>query len=153
MTHGKVLILGVGNYLMGDEGVGIHAARRLEADSFPPGVDVVDGGTGGFHLLSYLQDYPTLVMIDACMDGRDPGTISLIRPRFANDFPRSLSAHDIGLRDLIEAAALLGPLPDILLLTVSIAGIQAMSTDLSPPVAAALPPLIHQVRRILTCGF
>jgi hydrogenase maturation protease len=109
----------------------------------------VDGGTGGFHLLSYLQDYGTVVMIDACRDGNPFGTLSLIKPRFAIDFPRSLSAHDIGLRDLIESAALLGPLPNIYLLTVSIPGPQPMSMLLTPAVAAAVPQVIAQVQSIL----
>jgi hydrogenase maturation protease len=145
----KVLVLGLGNYLMGDEGIGVHAARKLEAMKLPLGVDVVDGGTGGFHLLSYLRDYPTVMMIDACMDGKEPGTISILRPHFVSDFPRSLSAHDIGLRDLVESAALLGPLPEMFLITVSISAFQFMSTELSPQIAAVLQPLSFRVLEIL----
>ena len=109
MKKRNILVLGLGNLLMGDEGVGVHAARMLEHGDLPHAVSMVDGGTGGFHLLSYLQDFATVIMIDATMDGNSPGTLSLIRPRFATDFPKSLSAHDIGLRDLIESALLLGP--------------------------------------------
>lgn len=141
-----ILVLGIGNLLMGDEGIGVHAVRRLEQeDSLPPGVRVVDGGTGGFHLLSYLDEHDTVVMIDATMDGQPPGTLSWIEPRHAADFPRSLTAHDIGLRDLVESAALLGSLPRIHLLTVSVAGLQPMQTSLTPALEAALPRVVEQV--------
>jgi hydrogenase maturation protease len=134
---------------MGDEGVGVHAAWRLQAQPLPPGVTVVDGGTGGFHLLSFLQDHKTVILVDATMDGGLPGTVSLLEPRYASDFPRSLSAHDIGLRDLIESAALLGPLPRMFLVTVSIDTLQATGTHLSRPVAAALPRATDLVTSIL----
>jgi len=145
----SILILGIGNLLMGDEGVGVHAAWRLQAGPLPPGVSVVDGGTGGFHLLSYFQDYDTVILIDATMDGGMPGTVSLLEPRYASDYPRSLSAHDIGLRDLIESAALLGPLPRTFLVTISVDTVQPTGPALSAPVEAALPRVVELVSSIL----
>ena len=130
----RLLILGIGNLLMGDEGVGVHAARALETEHLPAGVEVLDGGTGGFHLLSYLGEYPSVIIIDATLDGSEPGTVRIVKPRFLSDYPRSLGAHDIGLRDLIESAALLGSLPVIHLITVSVADIGSMTTELTPAV-------------------
>jgi hydrogenase maturation protease len=146
MADGGILILGVGNVLMGDEGVGVHAARRLEHEGGLDGVTVVDGGTGGFHLLAYLSDYDPVVMIDATLDGRQPGTVSVIEPKYASDFPRSLSAHDVGLRDLVESAALLHSLPTIRLVTVSVGALQPMRTSLSPAIGAVLPHVVSTVR-------
>jgi hydrogenase maturation protease len=140
------LVLGIGNLLMGDEGVGVHAVRVLEEEQWPADVALVDGGTGGFHLLEYLTRYRRLVMIDATMDGAPAGTVSVLQPRYASDFPRALTAHDIGLRDLIESAALLGPLPDVTLVTVSIQEIKSMVTDLSPEVAGAIPEVRRRVQ-------
>ncbi len=145
----KLLVLGIGNVLMGDEGVGVHAVRGMAQDAFSSHVAFLDGGTGGFQLLSYFEEYPEIIMIDATMDGRAPGTLSLIRPRFASDFPRSLSAHDIGLRDLIEAASLLGSLPRIHLITVSIGSVSPMVMELSPATSSALPGITSIVRQIL----
>lgn len=143
------LVLGIGNLLMGDEGVGVHALRAFAREPWPGNVTLLDGGTGGFHLLEYLSDYPRIVMVDATMDGAPAGTVSVLRPRYASDFPRALTAHDIGLRDLIESAALLGPLPDITLVTVSIEEIRSMVTDLSAPVAAAIPAVRERVAQAL----
>ncbi|HEX7573472.1 MAG TPA: HyaD/HybD family hydrogenase maturation endopeptidase [Bacteroidota bacterium] len=148
-TPPTILVLGIGNYLLGDEGVGVHAIKALEQEPVPPGVILLDGGTGGFHLLSYLQDYTTVLLIDATMDGGVPGTVRVLRPRFASDFPRALSAHDIGLRDLIESAILTGKLPDIHLLTVSINDLNDMKTELSPEVSAAIPAVVSAVKGIL----
>ena len=148
-TPGTTLILGIGNLLMGDEGVGVHAIRLLQTESSPPSVDKLDGGTGGFQLLSLFQDYKRIILIDATMDGSPPGTIRIIRPRFASDFPRTLSAHDIGLRDMIESASLLGALPSIDLITVAIPEIQPMTLELSPIIQQTLPKIVESVHKLL----
>ncbi|HSG00296.1 MAG TPA: hydrogenase maturation protease [Vicinamibacterales bacterium] len=146
------LVLGIGNLLMGDEGVGVHAIRALEQEAWPPHVALLDGGTGGFHLLESLQAHPHVVMIDATMDGQPAGTVSVLRPKYASDFPRALTAHDIGLRDLMESAALVGGWPDITLVTVSIDAVVPMVMTLSPPVAAALTEVARLVRAQVDAG-
>lgn len=136
----KPLVLGVGNLLMGDEGVGVAAIRRLEQNGFADRAELVDGGTSGFHLLGLFRDRQHIILIDAATDGKPLGTVSHIRPRYASDFPPTLTAHDIGLKDLLESAALLGDLPEVDLITVSIGDLGgSLSMELSPAVAAALP--------------
>ena len=144
-----VLVLGIGNLLMGDEGVGVHAARLLQHTPLPPHAHVLDGGTGGFTLLEHLQGYRQAIIVDATIDGRAPGSVSLLQPRYASDYPRTLGAHDIGLKDLIEAAELLGQMPRVALVTISIADMSCMSLDLSPPVQAALPRVTETVLHLL----
>ena len=148
-TSLPTLILGVGNILMGDEGVGVYAVHRLEEDTFPSDVKILDGGTGGFHLLSLFQEYDPIILIDATMDGKPAGTVTLTHPKFASDFPRTLSAHDIGLRDLLESAQLIGPLPTLHLITVSITDVNSMRMELSNEVSAAMPTVVRIVREIL----
>jgi hydrogenase maturation protease len=147
-----MLVLGIGNLLMGDEGVGVHAVRKMEG-TLPRDVSLLDGGTGGFQLLGELTGHNPVILIDATMDGQPSGTVTVLRPRYASDFPRSLTAHDIGLRDLIEAAALLGNLPEITLITVSIEEVRPMVTTLSPPVAASLGVVRKVARTLLGVGF
>ena len=145
----KTLILGVGNVLMGDEGIGVLALKHLEAAGLGTRAELVDGGTGGFHLLGYFVDYERLILIDAASDGKPPGTVSHIKPRFAADFPQSLVAHDIGLKDLIESAVLLGALPKVDLITVSIGEIRPMTLEPSADVAAAIPAIQAAVEACL----
>ncbi len=149
MTQSSVLVLGIGNVLLGDEGVGVEAVRALEDIELPPGVDLLDGGTGGFHLLGCFQEYPTVLILDATLDDQEPGTVSVTQPRYAADFPRVLSAHDIGLRDLLESAAILGPLPQMFLITISIAAKQHIHIGLSPPVRAAVSSVTQHAQTIL----
>lgn len=142
-----VLVLGIGNVLLGDEGAGVHAVRRLEQEAWPPHVTLLDGGTGGFHLLSLFQEFERIVLVDATIDGEPPGTVRVIRPRFASDYPRTLSAHDIGLKDLVESAALLGHSPEVVLIVVSVKTLpEGLHAELSPEVAAALPRVATLVR-------
>jgi hydrogenase maturation protease len=145
----QTLVLGVGNVLMGDEGVGVRAIEQLQRSPLPDGVELLDGGTGGFHLLSLFQQYDPLILIDATMNGAPAGTVAVTRPRFASDFPRTLSAHDIGLRDLLESAQLLGPLPRMYLVTVAIDCIQPMSLELSETVFRSLSVVGDVVRSLL----
>jgi len=141
--------MGVGNVLMGDEGVGVHAVRLLERRAWPAGVSLLDGGTGGFHLLSHVGGCDVLVMVDATLDSRPPGTVSVIEPRYASDFPKALSAHDIGLKDLVDSAAMLEMLPKVLLITVSVAELQPMQMTLSPEVEASLPQVEARVAALV----
>jgi hydrogenase maturation protease len=146
----RILILGIGNLLMGDEAIGIHVVRELQDLDRRPDVDVVDGGTGGFHLLEYFQTYDRLILVDAAADGASPGTVRLIRPRFSKDFPPTLTAHEIGLKDLLNAAQLLDAQPEIRLVTISIGEVPGARLELSAAIKAAIPQAARLVREQLS---
>lgn len=137
----KVLILGVGNYLMGDEGMGVHLARQLSNELDDERIDVVDGGTGGFALMELFETYPTVILADATLDQKPAGTIRLIQPKFSADFPRAMSTHEIGLKDVVESLILLDKLPKIYLFVMSIEKVQPLSIELSEEIRDALPDL------------
>ncbi|MDR3693886.1 hydrogenase maturation protease [Mucilaginibacter sp.] len=143
------LILGIGNYLMGDEGIGVHIASLLEKETLPAGVDVLDGGTGGFYLLEYFEIYQHVILVDATLDGNAPGTIRLIKPRFAADFPPAMSTHDIGLKDLVSALQVLGKMPEIDLFVVSIESVQQQGIELTAKIASVVPDIINGIKRLL----
>lgn len=138
----KILVLGIGNYLMGDEGIGVQMVHRMGEMDLPDYVDVLDGGTGGFFLMNVFDDYGTVIFIDATMDGKEGGTIAQIKPRFASDFPTALSVHDVGLKDMIEALYLQDKLPDMHLITISVEGIMPMTVELSEKVERCIPKAI-----------
>lgn len=133
---------------MGDEGVGVHAAQKLMSSGLPGYVDVVDGGTGGFHLLEYFEKYPRVILVDATLDGQKAGTIRLIKPRFASDFPKSMSTHDIGLKDMMSSLQLLDKIPEIYLFVVSIEYIQQQGVEMTEEVEAAMPELLNKVTEL-----
>jgi len=145
----SILILGIGNYLMGDEGIGVHLAEQLTKEELPPNVSVLDGGTGGFHLLEYFEKHDIVILADATLDGNIPGTIRLIKPKFARDFPQAMSTHDIGLKDMVSALQLLGTMPEIHLFVVSIESIQQQGIELTDEVRKILPQLKNQIRELV----
>lgn len=147
----KILVLGIGNILMNDEGVGIHVISRLEKEGIQ-GADLMDGGTGGFHLLGFIQSYHTIIIIDASLDDHPPGHVRVLHPRYAHDFPKQLSAHEIGLKDLIDAANLLGNVPQMHLVAISVKDFQDMGMELSREVDLAIPEAIRCVRELVTAS-
>ncbi|WPQ65999.1 hydrogenase maturation protease [Chitinophaga sancti] len=149
MRKSKTLLLGVGNYLMGDEGIGVHVAQRLEISQDIPGIDVIDGGTGGFHLLEYFEQYERVILVDATLDGLKPGTIRCIQPKYASDFPPEISAHDIGLKDLVSALQLLGKMPELYLFVVSIESIQQQGMELTEEIEGCIPLLLEEIRSVV----
>ena len=141
----SVLVMGVGNYLMGDEGIGVHVVQEMAKLELPETLDLLDGGTGGLTLLNSFEAYPAIIFIDATMDGEEEGTIRVIKPKFASDFPQALSVHDVGLKDMIESVYIMDHVPEIHLITISISEIKPMTLELSEPVQNAIPKVIESV--------
>ena len=127
----KTLVLGLGNVIMGDEGVGVHVARMIEKLSLPEGTECLDGGTGGFILLEPLQNADRIVLIDAAADGNPVGTVTRTTPRFSRDYPPTLTAHDIGVKDLLDAFYMQGGSREVVLYAITIDPQQPISLDLS----------------------
>jgi hydrogenase maturation protease len=149
----KTLILGVGNLLLQDEGVGIHVVHELSKQELPENVELLDGGTGGFHLISWLQEYERIIMIDATLDDNPPGTVRVIKPRYASDFPPLMSAHEIGLRDMLAVMQFTDELPEIHLIVVSVKNINDVNMDLTPEVNASIPEVIETVKKLIIDNF
>ncbi len=149
MEQKKTLVMGIGNYLMCDEGIGVHVAEQLQSEILPGHVSVLDGGTGGFHLLEYFENHDHVILVDATLDGREPGTIRKIKPRYAKDFPPAMSTHDIGLKDMVTALQFMDKMPEIDLFVVSIASIQEQGIELTPAVKAKIPEVIRLVKESL----
>jgi len=141
----EVLILGIGNLLMGDEGVGARVAQHVNTFVLPEDVECLDGGTGGFHLLGPIQQAQKVILVDATVDGAPAGTVRRLRPRFAKEYPRTLTAHDIGLKDLLDAFYLLGDSPDVTLFAISIPPLQQLGLELSAEVNAVVPQVAKMV--------
>lgn len=150
---GKNLVLGVGNLLLSDEGIGIHAVRRLlEAQVLPDDVEIVDGGTAGLNLLYYLEGVERLVIIDAVQTGGPPGTlVRLAGDRVPAYMALKVSPHEITLPDFLAAARLRDLYPH----EVIIWGMQPESldvgVDLSPAVEAQMHLLLDCVIAEFAC--
>jgi len=127
----KTLVVGLGNVIMGDEGVGVHVVRALETHTLPAGVECLDGGTGGFVLLGPLQNADRIILIDAAADGNPIGTVTRTTPRFSRDYPPTLTAHDIGVKDLLDVFYIQGGSHDVILYAITIDPQQPISMELT----------------------
>jgi hydrogenase maturation protease len=148
----RTLILGVGNLLLSDEGVGLHVLERLAATyDLPEGVQTLDGGTLGLDLLYYLENedgrpVENLLIIDAVKMGKEPG--SLLRLE-GDEVPSYLSIkispHQVGIPDMLLAAKLKDLYPRNVVLWGVQPGVLDAGLELSPPVAAQLDTLVKKV--------
>ncbi|HXQ30666.1 MAG TPA: HyaD/HybD family hydrogenase maturation endopeptidase [Steroidobacteraceae bacterium] len=141
----RMLVLGVGNSLLTDDGAGVHAAVLLnEHVGHPPDLTILDAGTLGFSLLSALGDADALIAFDAARTGGEPGDISIHEGVDFDRFVRRAgrSVHEVGLADLLDMARLSGHLPERRVLI----GIEPQRVDWglvpTPQVAAALPQCV-----------
>ena len=124
---------------MGDEGVGVHVVRYLETVPIPENAALLDGGTGSLVLLEPMQLARKVIIIDATIDGQATGTVSLLRPRFSADYPKTLTAHDIGLKDLLDVFHLLGEQADVTLCAISIAKMDEVRMEMSEELQLKIP--------------
>jgi len=141
----KTLVMGLGNVIMGDEGVGVHVVRAVEKHTLPAGVECLDGGTGGFILLEPMQNADRVILIDAAADGNPIGTVTRTTPRFSNDYPVTLTAHDIGIKDLLDAFYIQGGGPEIVLYAITIDPHQSISMELSPGATVAADEAVARI--------
>lgn len=142
-----IVVLGVGNVLMTDEGIGIKAVEVLERDGLlPEAVRIIDGGTSTHELLEDLENLDALVIVDAVASGREPGTIVRLEDEgIPSAFSNKLSPHQHGINDLLATLRLLGRAPR----TVILYGVEperlALGMELSPRLQAGLPQLVARV--------
>jgi hydrogenase maturation protease len=149
-TNETTLVLGLGNVLMGDEGIGVYVVRELEKHALPAGVECLDGGTGGFTLLDPLENADRIILIDAASDGNPIGTITRTTPRFSRDYPPTLTAHDVGMKDLLDMFYIQGGTHEIVLYAITIDPQQPIRMSLSPEgeivAAAAVERILEELR-------
>jgi hydrogenase maturation protease len=114
-SHAKLLVAGIGNLFLGDDGFGVEVIKRLQGRAFPPEVKVVDFGIRGFDLAyALLESYETAILIDACPRGDAPGTLYVIEPELdsipASDESQPLfDAHGMNPMNVLRLAKSLGP--------------------------------------------
>lgn len=143
----RIVVLGIGNILMTDEGVGPHTTAALERRyALPESVEVIDGGTAGMELIRHLSGVDHLIVVDSVRVHQPPATVVKMTGEQVPAFFRTrLSPHQVGLSDLLATLTVLGESPG----TVTLIGVQPVSfemgMDLSPEVAAKLDGIVEMV--------
>ena len=112
---------------------------------FPPNVECLDGGTGGFVLLEPMQNADRILMIDAAADGNPIGTVTRTIPRFSRDYPPTLTAHDVGIKDLLDLFYMLDGGREVTLYAISINPQQPISLELSSVIEKAANEAVERI--------
>jgi len=141
-----ILILGIGNILLQDEGVGVRVIEYLQTQPVPPNVELIDGGTAGFDLLDIISDRRAIILIDAIDAGHLPGTIVRFAPQdiLPANSPQ-LSAHNIDFAQALKMAALLKCAPQ----NVVIFGIQPASIEPGLRLTDGIAPLVPKIASLV----
>ncbi len=143
----EIALIGIGNILLSDEGVGVHTVTKIREEwSFSPEIEIIDGGTLGLDLLPYFEKYPRILIIDAVDFGKESGYIGILENAgILASFNKKLSVHNIGLADILFACELMGIKP----LEIKVIGIQPKSMDMglqmTEEVGSKVPDLIQIV--------
>ncbi|HJV92141.1 MAG TPA: HyaD/HybD family hydrogenase maturation endopeptidase [Azonexus sp.] len=140
----RVVVLGIGNTLLSDEGVGVHVIEALEkAFLLPPDVEVIDGGTCAMEMLEQLENLDLLLVVDCVRSGSPPATHVVIKgdavPVF---FKTKLSPHQIGLSDVLASLEFTGKAPKATVIVGIEPASMALGMEPTPAVAARIPELV-----------
>jgi hydrogenase maturation protease len=147
LSEPTILVLGVGNLLLRDEGFGVHAVRALARDcQFSPNVRVVDGGTAGLSLLQAILEASHIIVADVARMGSEPGTIARLNgDDLSSGFKTKQSAHDWGLGEILLQAKMLGHAPSVTVLAIEPEDMSSFDLDLTPRLSAALPTFVARL--------
>jgi hydrogenase maturation protease len=142
-----VLILGVGNILLGDEGVGVRVIEAMQDMDLPDGVELLDGGTASIDLLEFLKNREKVIIIDALQGGGgEPGTVYRFSPADIRiKKPVYTSLHQVGLLEALTTLEYTGePAKNVIIYGVEVEKL-GWSLDLSPEISSIIPRLIEMV--------
>lgn len=146
MNQPKIMIMGVGNVLLSDEGLGVHFLKELASVPLPPTVELIEGGTAGLELIHLISETDYLIIVDAINAKAEPGTIFRFRPQDMRVYPNQyeVSFHQVGILEVLAMADLLDRAPVTLIF-----GVQPKNLDwglaLSSEIMGVFPRLREYV--------
>jgi hydrogenase maturation protease len=143
-SKGKTLIVGIGNLLCRDEGIGVHVIQEMESLELPDHIELLDIGTSTMDLISYLEGVKKLIVIDAMKAGGPPGTIYKCRPEDLLPEERPISLHEIGLLETLTMAKKMGMEIDTVIIGVE-PKVMDWGMELSDEVKNKIPAIIEAI--------
>ncbi|MCF7847404.1 MAG: hydrogenase maturation protease [Kiritimatiellales bacterium] len=143
----RIAVVGVGNLLLSDDGVGVHAVRILEADGLN-GISLIDAGTSILHAADLLLEMDRILVIDAVKGGQKPGTVYLMQGNDVQESTTYMSMHSLGLKSALRMLPSAVKPVDWTLLGVEPASLE-YGTELSPEVQEVLPDVVFEANRLV----
>ncbi|MBS3814718.1 hydrogenase maturation protease [Candidatus Bipolaricaulota bacterium] len=143
---GKLGVLGIGNTLKGDDGIGVMLVKELKKEEFPGEVEFHEVGTSGMNILHYLEGLDKAVIVDALRSGGNPGDSIFFRPEEVDKDITVRSTHDANLLEAIELSETLGERPEKIVIMGVIPDDMTIRDGLSPLLENKLPDLVKKLR-------
>ena len=146
MASQNILILGLGNILLGDEGVGVRVIEQLLTHPLPEEIEVIDGGTAGYELINFFEGKEKVIIVDAVKTDDTPGSVyKMDLSVVQEDETVQLSLHQIGLKNVFKMASLMDLNPEVTLVGIVPKNYQDYNIGLSDEVENAIPLAIETV--------
>ena len=147
------VIIGIGNILLQDDGVGVHVIKQLENENLPPTIELVDGGTSTLDMLGYFLDYKKVIVIDCLRAGLKPGTIYKIKPDDIKNYQKeNLSIHDVQILDVARMANMMNKCPEVVIFGIEPEKI-AVDLEMTQTMYNKLPEIIYNIKKELEVLF
>lgn len=140
------VIIGIGNILLKDDGVGVYTIKHLESEKLPSTIELVDGGTSTLDTLGFFLDYNRIIVVDCLKAGYSPGTIYKINPEEIKDYRKeNLSVHDVQILDVIKMANMLGKFPEVTIFGIEPEKI-CLDTEMTETIKNKIPEIIKLLK-------
>lgn len=150
MAAKNILVLGLGNILLGDEGVGVRVIEQLLSRSLPDEIEVIDGGTAGYELINFFEGKEKVIIVDAVKTDDTPGSVyKMDLSVVQEDETVQLSLHQIGLKNVFKMASMMDLNPEVTLIGIVPKNYQDYNIGLSKEVEKAIPLAIETVLKEL----
>jgi len=146
LNRPNVLVLGIGNILLSDEGVGIHVIQELQKRPLPENVTVLDGGTTGFELVRFFEGMHKVILVDAVKTNLEIGAVVRLTPaEIEDDLFIPFSVHQSGINSILSQAKSYYPSVQVVIFGVVIEEPGEFNLQLSEPIEAAVPQVVEKI--------
>jgi len=146
------IIIGIGNILLQDDGVGVHVIERLENEKLPSTVELVDGGTSTLDTLGFFLDYKKVIVVDSLKAGLEPGTIYKIKPEDIKNYKKeNLSIHDVQILDVVKMANMMDKYPEVVIFGIEPEKI-SLNLEMTETMISKIPEIIFNIKKELQCN-
>lgn len=149
LINKDTVIIGIGNILLQDDGVGVHVIKQLENENLPSTIELVDGGTSTLDTLGLFLDYQKVIVVDCLRAGLKPGTIYKIKPEDINNYKKeNLSIHDVQILDVVKMANMMNKFPDVIIFGIEPEKI-ALGLEMTETMFSKIPEIVYNIKKEL----
>lgn len=143
----STLVLGIGNILRKDDGVGVHIIQYMQNNTIilPKDIELIDGGIAGFDLVSYMMEYDRIIIVDALKVQDKPGSIYRFDAKYLNAQSPNVSLHELGIAEVLKVLKIQGKNPDVEVIGIVPENIEELDISLSQPVAESVPKVVDMI--------